>query len=253
LIKKYGKDRLINYTNSDYVRFGSLGHKGIRLGKIILADRKGDILRGTFWDRFDVTGYLRKFRNRRCYLAAVAKVDRKTYRTVGLRGFLEVSVRGGENIRSKEVYFLARTGSMDGYLHGTMRNVGLEIAIDIPLIATEEEVRQFLGNYVKRYTQKDIDGFLSLFSPKAVQNQRDGFDEIKRTYSDLFEQSQELRYHLTDKRIEIYKNTVEVRARYELDQRLKTRGKKRVWKGHIRWILAKENGVLKIRYLDYRH
>jgi hypothetical protein len=36
------------------------------------------------------------------------------------------------------------------------------------LMATEEEVRQFVANYMERYNQKDIDGFLSLFSPKAI-------------------------------------------------------------------------------------
>ncbi|MFX0201468.1 MAG: hypothetical protein ACFFCW_35575 [Candidatus Hodarchaeota archaeon] len=121
------------------------------------------------------------------------------------------------------------------------------------LIATEEEVKQFFGDYIERYTQKDIDGFLFLFSSQAVQNQRDGFDKIKKIYSDFFEKSKQLRYRIEDPRIEIYQNTVEVTGRYKLIQKGKEGKKERVWKGKIRWILVRENGALKIRYLDYRH
>jgi ketosteroid isomerase-like protein len=120
------------------------------------------------------------------------------------------------------------------------------------LIATEEEVRRFIANYIERYTQKDIDGFLSLFSPQAVQNQRDGLDEIKKIYSDFFDKSKELRYHMEDTRIEIFKSSVKARSLYEVDQILKKRGKKKVWRGEIRWILIRENGTLRIRSLDFK-
>jgi len=122
----------------------------------------------------------------------------------------------------------------------------------VSLIATEEEVKQFFANYVERYTQKDLEGFLSLFSPKAVQNERDGLDEIKKIYSDFFRKSQELRYHIEDMRIRIYQNTVYVVARYQVDQILKQEEKRGTWRGDIRWILVGENGALKIHYLDYR-
>jgi len=121
-----------------------------------------------------------------------------------------------------------------------------------PLIATEEEVKQFFAQYRERYNQNDIEGFLSLFSSRAVQNQRDGFDEIKEIYSKFFDQSRELSYHMEDTRIQIYQNAVEVWARYKIDQTSKRGGRKRVWMGDIRWILLKENGDLKIRFLDFR-
>ncbi len=120
-------------------------------------------------------------------------------------------------------------------------------------IATEEEVRQFFTDYIERYTKKDLDGFLSLFSPKAVQNQRDRFDEIKNIYSDFFNKSHELRYHIEDMMIRIYQNTLYVIAYYEVRQILKKEGKSGTWRGDIRWVLVRENGALKIRYLDYRH
>lgn len=118
------------------------------------------------------------------------------------------------------------------------------------LVATEDEIRQFFSNYVDRHTQKDIDGLLALFSNWAVQNQRDGFDEIKKMYLDLFNQSEELRFEIEDMRIAIYWNGVEAMGHCEVDQILKRGGQRRVWEGQVRWILVRENGALKIRYLD---
>jgi len=120
------------------------------------------------------------------------------------------------------------------------------------LIATEEEVRKFFALYIAQYTEKDIDGFHSLFSPRAIQNGKYGSDEIRKIYSAFFDQSRELRYALDDTRIEIYQNAVQVKARYNVKQRLKKGIGKKVWKGDIRWILVRENGVLKIRFLDYK-
>jgi len=121
------------------------------------------------------------------------------------------------------------------------------------LIATEEEVRQFFANYTERYTQKDLDGFLSLFSPKAIQNHEGGLEGIRKIYGNFFKQSQEIKYDMDDVRIEIYQNGAEVKARYELVQILKKGGDKKIWRGDIGWTLVKEYGALKILSLDYQH
>jgi hypothetical protein len=121
------------------------------------------------------------------------------------------------------------------------------------LIATEEEVKQFFFQYRERYNRKDIEGFLSLFSPRAVQNGMHGFDEIKTIYSGFFDQSQQLRYDIEDTKIQIYQNAVEVRGRYRIDQTAKGGRKQKVWTGDARWILLRENGDLKIRFLDFTH
>jgi len=122
-----------------------------------------------------------------------------------------------------------------------------------PLIATEGEVKQFLANYVDRYVQKDLDGFLLLFSSRAVQNRKDGLERIRAIYTDYFNQSQEIRYQMEDTNIEIYQNGVEVKARYEVNQILRKGGEKKVWKGNIRLVLVKEDGALKILSIDFRH
>ena len=119
------------------------------------------------------------------------------------------------------------------------------------LIAKVEEVTQFFDNYVDLYARKDIDGFLSLFSSKVVQNHKDGIEEIRKIYTDFFNQSDELRYRMKGN-MEIYENAVEAKSLYEIDQ-LNKRGQRKVWTGSIRWVLTREDGVLKIVSVDYQH
>jgi len=122
-----------------------------------------------------------------------------------------------------------------------------------PLLATEEEVEQFFSNFVDRYNRKDIDGFLSVFSSRAVHNQKDGIEEIRKIYTTFFDESKALRYQVEGKKTEIYQNRVEVKARFRVDQTLKKGKKEIVWTGNIRWVLGREEGVLKILSLDYQN
>jgi ketosteroid isomerase-like protein len=121
------------------------------------------------------------------------------------------------------------------------------------LLAKEEEVKQFFSNYVDRYHRKDIGGFLSFFSSKAVQNQTDGLEAISNFYTNFINQSQDLRYQIEGMKIEISQHRVDVKARFRLDQKLKKDGEEKVWKGNIRWVLVKEEGRLKISSLDYQN
>jgi hypothetical protein len=121
------------------------------------------------------------------------------------------------------------------------------------LMAAEEDVKEFFRKYTERYDEKEIGGFLRLFSLKARQNQRGGLPEIRQIYSDLFSRSQSLKNSIEEMKIEIYQNAVEVKARYVIDQVLKEGGQKKVWRGSIRWVLIKEEGTLKILSLDYQH
>ncbi len=127
------------------------------------------------------------------------------------------------------------------------------MAASTPLIATEEEVRGFFGNYTERYTQRDLDSFISLFSSRAIQNRQDGLEGIRQIYGNFLKQSQEIKYDIDHIKIEIYQNGIEVKARYELVQMVKKSGDKRIWRGDIRWSLIKEDGALKILSLDYQH
>jgi hypothetical protein len=122
----------------------------------------------------------------------------------------------------------------------------------VALIAEEGEIRQFLANYKERYTQRDPDAFLQLFSSGAVQNQGQNTEDIRYVYRTFFEQSKDLLYDMEDASIEIYQNAAEVKARFRIDQTLKKNGEKRLWKGPIRWVLVKEDADLKIGMLDYQ-
>jgi len=121
------------------------------------------------------------------------------------------------------------------------------------LLATEDEVKKFFNNYVNNYNRKDAKGILSLFSSKAIQNQKDGLEEIRKIYADFLSEDQEIRYSLHDMKIEIYQNAVEVKVRYEIEQIVKETGEKEVWRGPIRWVLIKEDGKLKILSMDYKY
>jgi len=120
------------------------------------------------------------------------------------------------------------------------------------LLGTEDEVRKFFNDYVERYNRMDLEGLFSLFSSGAIQNKKDGLERIRKIYSNFFNQGQEVRYRVQDMQIEIYQNTVEVKARYEINQILKM-GEKMGWKGNVHWVLGKENGAFKILSLDYQH
>jgi ketosteroid isomerase-like protein len=123
----------------------------------------------------------------------------------------------------------------------------------LPLLAKEEEVEQFFSYYISRYDRMDLNGLLSCFSSRAVQNLRDGLEGIRNVYTKFFDESRGLRYQVDGMKTEIYQNRVEVKARFKIDQTLKKGKKEMVWTGNIRWVLGREDGTLKILSLDYQN
>jgi general secretion pathway protein A len=132
-----------------------------------------------------------------------------------------------------------------------------------PLVKiTDKEVRAFFEDYMARYNRKDIQGFLSLFSVRAIQNGKDDLTRIGQMYWSFFDLSQELRYRIDDAQIVIHRDTsstrtpsgdvAEVKARYSIDQITREGRKKKGWTGEVAWELVKEDGSLKVLRLDYR-
>jgi len=119
-------------------------------------------------------------------------------------------------------------------------------------IASEEEVRKFFDEYLFRYNRQEIDGFISFFSAKAIQNQKDDLRRIKSTYDTFFEQMESVRYRININQIESKPDRVEVKAQYELEGVVAKGRRAQNWKGQIRWVLIRENGALKIISLDYQ-
>jgi curved DNA-binding protein CbpA len=121
-----------------------------------------------------------------------------------------------------------------------------------PVFARPEEVEKFFEDYLRCYTEKDIQSFLCFFSAGAVQNRKENIDEIRKIYTRFFDQSESLLYHLKHPEIEIVPGNAQVKASYEIKQTLKT-GDIRLWKGNIEWALIRENGELKISSIRYEH
>jgi curved DNA-binding protein CbpA len=118
-------------------------------------------------------------------------------------------------------------------------------------LASEREVLQFFQSYVNRYNSKSIDGFISFFSSKAIQNQKDTFEKIRKIYGNFFDRMETVQYRIAINKIEPRQNNVEVRGQYQLEGVVAKGEKKQNWKGQIRWVLVRENGALKILSLDY--
>lgn len=119
-------------------------------------------------------------------------------------------------------------------------------------LPSEREVRQFFESYVKRYDLKDLEGTISSFSAKAIQNQRDDLGRIRKSYETFFEQMETIQYRITIDKIEPQQNSIEVRGQYQLEGLVLIGRKKINWNGQIRWVLVRENGDLKILSLDYQ-
>ncbi len=122
----------------------------------------------------------------------------------------------------------------------------------LPPVSRESEVRQFLARYTDRYNHKDIEGFISFFSPNALQNQKDDIGKIRKVYASFFQQNEELRYKISILKIEPHKNGLQVMADYELEGILKKGRERKIWKGQVRWVLIEEKGAFKVLSLDYQ-
>ena len=118
-------------------------------------------------------------------------------------------------------------------------------------MASEQEVRKFLDEYVRHYNQKDIENLISFFSTRAIQNQKDDLGRMMSIYKKFFDQMEAIRYEVSIGTIERGPNMVEVRGDYELEGTL-AKGGKRHWRGQIQWALAREDGKLRIVSLDYQ-
>ncbi|HSR11224.1 MAG TPA: hypothetical protein VLS90_07235, partial [Thermodesulfobacteriota bacterium] len=120
------------------------------------------------------------------------------------------------------------------------------------LLATEREVRTFFDQYLANYNRKDLQGFTSFFSPKAVQNQKDDLERIRGIYRNFFEQMESVKYRVSIAKIDPQQNRVEVKGEYQLEGVLAKGQKNLSWKGQIQWVLVREEGRLKIASLDYQ-
>jgi predicted lipid-binding transport protein (Tim44 family) len=124
-------------------------------------------------------------------------------------------------------------------------------APETPQIVTVEEVHQFMDEYKERYMEMDIDAFMNLFSKEAVENRMHPYADIREAYGKTFSNSNAIQYNLEIHTVQTYEKSAFVSGRYELIQSLKGRKKHRVFRGNIQWNLVREDGLLKIREINY--
>jgi hypothetical protein len=119
-------------------------------------------------------------------------------------------------------------------------------------IASDLEVRNFFDNYLVKYNRKEINGFIALFSAKAIQNKKDDVEKIRRTYESFFAQMESINYQIAISGIEPKQDKLEVKAHYVLEGIVAKGRRVQTWKGQIQWVLVKEGGALRVLSLDYQ-
>lgn len=122
---------------------------------------------------------------------------------------------------------------------------------ETPPVITEAEARRFIDEYIDQYTKMDIDAFMVLFSKGAIENRMLTYPDIREVYQMTFDNSESLKYDLEVSTIQINKEGAAVMGRYEVIQALKRSPYKKVYKGNIQWELIREDGVLRIKEINY--
>lgn len=121
---------------------------------------------------------------------------------------------------------------------------------EIPNDVTMEEARQFIGEYTARFMKLDLDPFMELFSKKAVENRVLPYADIRRAYQKTIAGSRSIMYHFKIYTIQTSLQSALVRGRYEIVQTFR-KGGEATLNGDIQWDLTREDGVLKIREVNY--
>ncbi len=121
---------------------------------------------------------------------------------------------------------------------------------EIQKAITMEEARQFINEYSARFMKLELDPFMGLFSKKAVENRMLPYADIQRAYKKTIAGSHSIMYSFKIYTIQTYLRSALVRGHYEIVQTFKGGGET-AFKGEIQWDLIRENGVLRIREINY--
>lgn len=116
---------------------------------------------------------------------------------------------------------------------------------------TEEEARQFIDEYAARFMKLDLDAFMALFSKEATENRMLPYADIQEAYRRTIAQSQSIQYQVKIYTQGPFMRGTLVSGWYKIVQVLKGEARSRVFQGNIQWILIRENGLLKVREVNY--
>lgn len=122
---------------------------------------------------------------------------------------------------------------------------------EIPNAVPAEEVQKFIEEYKMQFMKMDPDAFMALFSKEATENRMLSYDDIREAYHRTIAFSRSIVYNLEIYSIQTYPHRAFVTGHYKIIQAFKSGGKKRVFQGDIQWDLSRENGLLKIKEVNY--
>ncbi len=114
----------------------------------------------------------------------------------------------------------------------------------------EMEVRQFVENYVKQFGGMNLEHYMDLFSKAAVENRALPYPDIRKAYQKTIQGSHSLSMHVKLHTVQADGEKGFASGRYQITQVLKN-GRVRIFQGNIQWWLIREEGVLKVREINY--
>ncbi len=115
---------------------------------------------------------------------------------------------------------------------------------------TRDEVEEFMQRYVAAYTKNDLNGFLSLFSRSAVENNTLNYNEIRNAYKETFSEKIN-HYRITNMDIRTDGQTATVSGVYNINRYISADDRWVRYSGKIAWKLTRENAQLRIISTNY--
>jgi len=124
------------------------------------------------------------------------------------------------------------------------------IPLQKPEPITREEVEDFMQKYVRAYTRNDLNAFMSLFSPVAVENNTMTYNDIRNAYKETF--SEKINYYkILNMDIKTDNQAATVAGIYNINRYISSEDRWVKYSGKIVWKLIRENNQIRIISTNY--
>ena len=116
---------------------------------------------------------------------------------------------------------------------------------------TEKEVGQFIDEYLTRFMAMEVDPLMALFSKDVIENRVLPYSDIKAAYTRVTATSESVSCKFKIYSIKTYKQSAYVTGHYEAIQLFRDNLFVKIFEGDIQWVLVREDGVLRIKEVNY--
>jgi hypothetical protein len=116
---------------------------------------------------------------------------------------------------------------------------------------TEKEVRQLIDDYLTRFVAMQLDPLMALFSKDAIENRVLPYEDIKAAFRKVIATSESVSCEFEIYSIKTYKQSASVTGHYQAVQTFVDNTSGKIFEGDIQWILVREDGLLKIKKVNY--